>query len=180
MRSCRRQPGRRRNRSASVAHARVDPVPPRPRRSRGKATATTAARGMPAIAAMSERLTPIALYPTATAPSSFEPEVAAVHQHVGRHEQLASPGWVAGWRSRRQCLAWSKGCVRTCSRRRIQSIRANSPDGASVIDPSSVLRFHLSRRQERSDGLLGRLFQKLAGGGDGVVKADRTAGQIEK
>jgi len=44
--------------------------------------------GLPAIAAMSDTFTAIALKPTASGPASLRPEMAAVHQHVGRDQQV--------------------------------------------------------------------------------------------
>ena len=69
-RSCRRRPGRRRTdrpgRHAGVKSSRATAAAP----SRGRATATNAATGTPAIAAMSDRFTPIALYADGLGPAS--------------------------------------------------------------------------------------------------------------
>ena len=90
--------------------------------------------GTPAIAAMSERFTPIALYPTASGPSwsrrkwrpSMSMSVVTRRLGAGARRRIAQS-------SPMPILV--NGLVRDCSRRRIQSIRANSPVG--LIRPSS-------------------------------------------
>ena len=77
---------------SELAHARIDLLCKDGAMTRGRATATTAARGIPAMAAMSDRFTPRALKPTARAVVT-QAEMAIIHQHVSRHEQVcAGPG----------------------------------------------------------------------------------------
>ena len=79
------------------------------------------------MAAMSDRFTAKCLVADGLRAVLGEPEMAAVHQHVGRHQKLGAGLDVARSRNRRRCPAWSSGLDSKPSRWRIQSIRANSP-----------------------------------------------------
>ena len=72
----------------------------RPAAVRGRPTLTTAATGRPAIAAMSLRLTAIALRPTRRGPASARDETTALQQHVGRDREPGASGRRTG---RRRC-----------------------------------------------------------------------------